>query len=105
MNPLRRYEILLPLYFNDARAVPDSMIREVLGELRHRFHAITCESQVIRGAEERQGEIYRDNLIRVIMDVPDTEANCRFFSDFKTSLKIKFDQKEIWMITHPIDVV
>lgn len=43
----RRYEILLPLKFNDGGAVPDELIGATLLELRTRFGAISVETQTI----------------------------------------------------------
>lgn len=45
----RRFEILLPLRFNDGRAVPDELIGATLEELQDRFGAVSCETQAIRG--------------------------------------------------------
>jgi hypothetical protein len=36
---LRRFEILLPLRFNDGQAVPDELIAELLLQLESRFGA------------------------------------------------------------------
>lgn len=44
MTVLRRYEILLPLQFNDGRPVPDALLGETLVELRSRFGAVTWET-------------------------------------------------------------
>ena len=49
----RRYEILIPLRFNDGRAVPDLLIGETLVELRQRFGA-DYSFAVIGPAGERQ---------------------------------------------------
>lgn len=45
----RRFEILLPLRFNDGSAVQDSFIAEGLIELRHKFGAVSSETQRIEG--------------------------------------------------------
>ena len=58
MTALRRYEILLPLRFNDNQPVPDSMLGEALVELRRRFGAVTWETQVIEGAWEHAGQLF-----------------------------------------------
>jgi len=44
MSKWRRYEILLPLRFNDGRPVPWTVIGETLTELRHRFGAVSWET-------------------------------------------------------------
>ena len=45
---MRRYEILLPLRFNDGGAVPDTLVGDVLIALRERFGAVSFETQTIR---------------------------------------------------------
>ena len=105
MSASRRYEILLPLQFNDGQLVPDLLLSEALLELRQRFGAVTWETQIVRGVWEQHGQIYRDDLMRLVIDVQDTEENRRFFREFKERLKVRFRQIDIWMTTHLIDVV
>ena len=38
---LRRYEILLPLRFNDGQSVPDELVADALLELEQRFGAVS----------------------------------------------------------------
>jgi hypothetical protein len=75
---LRRYEILLPLRFNDGQPVPDDLVAEALLELEQRFGAVSSETQTIRGLWRHEGESYRDDLTRVFVDVAD-EAEHRQF--------------------------
>ena len=98
---LRRYEILLPLNFNNGKAVPAQSLAQTRLELKERFGAISIESQVIRGEDEESGAT-RDRLIRFFVDVPDTESNAAFFREWKERLKERFQQVDIWMTTHPI---
>lgn len=104
-SSLRRFEILLPLRFNDGSQVPDELIGQTLLELRKQFHAISAESQVIRGHWQHQGEEFRDELVRVFLDVADTPENHAFFVSYKEQLKTRFQQLDIWMTTHPIEVI
>ncbi len=54
---------------------------------------------------QHEGELHRDELIRVFVDVPDTVENQQFFVDFKEQLKQRFQQLDIWMTTYPLDVI
>jgi hypothetical protein len=101
----RRYEILLPTRFNDGRPVADDLLAETLLDLRQRFGAVSSETQVIRGFWEHQGQEYRDELVRVFVDVADTPDNRQFFQEFKERLKVRFQQLEIWMTTYLVEVV
>lgn len=101
----RRFEILLPLRFNDGRPVPDDLIGESLLELRHRFGAVSCETQTIRGIWEQHEQIFRDDLVRIFVDVAEETESRAFFKDFKERMKTRFEQLDIWITTYPIDVV
>ncbi len=101
----RRYEVLLPLKFNDGRPVPDEAINKTLRELEEQFGPVSCETQNIRGFWTSQGTAFRDDLIRLFVDVPDTAVNRQFFVEFKERLKERFEQLDIWLTTHPLDVI
>jgi hypothetical protein len=104
-KPYRRYEILLPLRFNDGTAVSDERIADTLLALELRFGAVSFESQAIHGQWTFQGQSYRDNLVRVFVDVPDSPANREFFVGFKEVLKSRFQQIDIWLTTHPLEIL
>ena len=101
----RRYEILLPRRFNDGRHVPSRLVTETLVELRQRFNASSCETQTILGQWQQGETLYHDELVRVFTDVEDTAANRTFFVDLKRRLKSRFEQLDIWLTSHPIDVL
>lgn len=105
MSTMRRYEILIPSQYNDGRDIPSELLADTLFELRKRFGAVSCETQIIQGIWQHEEEIFRDRLVRVFMDVPDTAENRQFFVEFKERLKVRFDQLEIWLTTHPIEVI
>ena len=105
MSALRRYEILIPLLFNDGRPVPEALLAETFTELRERFGAASWETQTVRGAWEYQGSVYEDNLTRFFVDVPDEPDNREFFRSFKEKLKVRFQQLDIWVTSHPLDVI
>ena len=105
MSVLRRYEIFLPRKFNDGTSVPDELIANTLLELRQRFGVVSCETQTTHGTWEYEGTEYRDDLVRVFVDVADVSANREFFQELKERLKAQFRQIEIWMTTYTVDVV
>lgn len=105
MSTMRRYEILIPSQFNDGRPVPPELLTQTLLELEQRFGAVSCETQIIQGLWKQKGELFRDELVRVFMDVPDTAESRQFFVELKERLKVRFDQLEIWLTTHPIEVI
>jgi hypothetical protein len=101
----RRFEILLPRRFNDGTAVPDGLIADTLLELEERFGAVSCETQSIRGLWRHEDQLFRDELIRVLVDTSDAVENREFFLKFKERLKVSFRQLDIWLTTYPIDVL
>src|SRR5438067_1032042 len=105
MNGLRRYEILVLLLFNDGTPVPEPLLAQTFAELREKFGAVSWETQTVRGTWEREGTIYEDNLTRFFVDVADLPEHRNFFREFKEKLKKRFDQLEIWITSHPLDVI
>jgi hypothetical protein len=105
MNSLRRYEILVPLLFNDGSPVPEALLAETFDQLKTRFGAASWETQAIQGIWEHGGATYRDNLTRFFVDVPDVPEHRQFFMEFKQTLKQRFQQVEVWITSHPLDVI
>ena len=101
----RHYEILLPLRFNDGKSVPDELIGETLNELQEKFGAVSFEPSPVHGIWESEGRIFTDHLARLYVDIPDTAAKRRFFRQLKARLKSRFQQIDIWITTHPIEVL
>lgn len=62
----RRFEILLPLRFNNGQPVPNELIGTTLLELEQRFGAVSSESQSIQGFWQHQGQWMTTHPIQVI---------------------------------------
>ena len=105
MSLRRRYEILLPLQFNDGQDVPVSLLWQTLDELEGHIGAVSWESQVVRGFWQHEGGVFRDNNTRLFMFVQDTPENRAFFIALKETLKERFQQVDIWITSHAIDVI
>lgn len=105
MSASRRYEILLPLRFNDGEPIPDQFVGEALLELQEKFGAVSWETQVIRGAWQQAGKFYHDELMRVFADVPDIPENRQFSLDFNERMKSRLRQLEIYLTSYLIDVL
>ncbi len=104
-QPFRRYEILLPLRFNDGTPVPPEILTATVQELKDRFGGLSAETQTIRGLWEQAGGTDRDDLKRVFIDVADTADHRAFFRAFKDRLKERFRQDDVWVTTYPVEVV
>ena len=71
----RRFEVLLPLRFNDGRDVPGEWTAEAVLEIVEHFGAASYETQRVEGHRRHSGILYRDDLVRVVVDVPDSPRN------------------------------
>jgi hypothetical protein len=100
----RRFEVLLPLEFNDGRAVPEEWLAEAVLEIVGQFGAASYETQKVEGHWRHGTLVYRDNLVRVVVDVPDTVKNRRWMKQFKARWKARLEQLELWMVSYRIDI-
>ena len=100
----RRFEVLLPLQFNDGREVPPEWLTEAVLEVVGHFGAASYETQNVEGHWRHTGVLYRDNLVRIVADVPDTTANRRWMKEFKARWKSRLEQVELWMVSYRIDI-
>lgn len=104
-KPFRRFELLLPTRFNNGEVIPADLFAETLLELEQRFGAVSSETQFIEGRWRFQGQVYRDELVRIFCDTPDTVENRQFFVAFKEQLKARFQQLDIWLTTYLVEVI
>jgi hypothetical protein len=100
----RRFEVLLPLQFNDGRDVPTEWLAEAVLEIVGNFGAASYETQKLEGHWRHGGVVYRDNLVRLVVDVPDTVQSRQWMKGFKGRWKTRLEQVELWMVSHRIEV-
>jgi hypothetical protein len=87
----RRFEVLLPLQFNDGRDVPPDWLAEAVLEIVDNFGAASYETQKVEGHWRHGGVVYRDNLVRIVVDVPDAADNRRWLQSFKARWKARLE--------------
>ena len=100
----RRFEVLLPLQFNDGRDVPADWLAESVLEIVEHFGAASYETQKVEGHWRHGGAVYRDNLVKIVVDVPNSPANRRWMKDYKSRWKARLEQLDLWLVSYPIDV-
>ena len=100
----RRFEVMLPRQFNDGREVPGEWISMAILEIGDNFGAVSYETQIIKGHWEQAGVLYRDDLARIVVDVPDKKENRAWMKAFKVRWKKKLEQLEIWMVSYRIEI-
>jgi len=103
-NSWRRFEVLLPLRFNDGRDVPAEWLAEAVLEVVGRFGAASYETQKVEGHWRHGGVTYRDDLVRVVVDVPDTTDNRSWVREFKDRWKARLEQLELWVVSYQIEI-
>jgi hypothetical protein len=45
------------------------------------------------------GVIVRDNLVKIVIDAPDSLSNRRWMKQYKDRWRLKFGQLELWMVS------
>ena len=100
----RRFEVMLPRRFNYGREVPRDWISLAILEIGDHFGAVSYETQIIEGRWQQAGVVYRDDLARIVVDMPDRKENRTWMKGFKERWKKKLEQLEIWMVSYRIDI-
>ena len=103
-NNWRRFEVLLPLRFNDGREVPPEWLAEAVLEVVDHFGAASYETQKVEGHWRHGGVTYRDDLVRIVVDVPEEKENRDWMRDFKERWKKRLEQLELWVVSYRIEI-
>jgi len=48
--------------------------------------------------------LYRDDLVRVVVDVPDSAQNRQWMRQFKEHWKVRLEQVDLWVVSYRIEV-
>jgi hypothetical protein len=93
----RRYDLYLPLTFNDGRSIPAEHFEQVEWRLLERFGGVTAQQRDFphRGIWQGGTQLYFDQVI--VMTVLDfrPRGSSRFIAGLKRDLLRQFDQLEI----------
>ena len=100
----RRFEVLLPLQFNDGRRIPDDWLAEAVLEVVEQFGAASYETQRIEGHWRHGSVQYRDTLVRVVVDLPDLAKNRKWIRQFKAKWRARLEQIELWVVSYRIEL-
>jgi hypothetical protein len=96
--------VLLPVQFNDGRPIPSELLASAVLEVVDYFGSASYETQRVEGHWRHGGVLYRDDLVRFFVDVPDTAKNRRWMKAFKERWRVRLEQIALWMISHPINL-
>jgi|SRR5882762_7293 len=100
----RRFEVLLPLQFNDGSDVPAELLAEAVLQIVDYFGAASYETQKVEGHWRHGGVLVRDNLVKLVVDAPDLLSNRSWMREYKERWRLRLDQVELWMISYAVEV-
>jgi hypothetical protein len=100
----RRYELLLPVKFNDGTDVPEGLLAEAVNEIVDNFGAVSFYKELVEGRWRNGDALYRDDLALLIVAVADSKKNRNWMKAFKVRWKEKLEQLELWMVSYSIDI-
>jgi len=101
---MKKYEIYLPVKYNDGTDVEPEKFYEVRITLSALFGGLTTSSTAapFEGTWIHQGVEYKDLVIKLEIITSDDDKMEKFFRDYKETLKEIFQQKEILITMHEI---
>ena len=102
---LKRFEILLPLNYNDGRPIEREKFLLTHRELVRQFSATTVDTTRASGTWMYGGTLYEDLLIRVTVDSSEPDEAKAFLRQYKEVLKARFEQLDIWITAHDVDLI
>jgi hypothetical protein len=102
----RRYDIYLPLTYNDGRPVPDEVFRDVHRRLLARFGGLTAQQREfpLQGIWQGEARLYLDQVIIVTVLDFRRRGSTRFIPQLKKALLREFDQLAILITEQPLRV-
>jgi hypothetical protein len=104
---MRKYDIYLPLKYNDGKNIEAETIRSIKEELVDAFGAITVSSLLspYQGTWKYGGVEFIDDIIKIEVVATNDRATRKFFKEFKERLKESLQQIDILITTHGIQVI
>ena len=66
--------------------------------------SIIYETQKVEGHWRHSGILYRDDLVKIVVDVPDSLRNRQWMKQFKDRWRARLEQVELWMVSYRIEV-
>jgi len=84
--------------------VHSEWLAEAVLEVVDHFGAAGYETQKVEGHWRHGGVLYRDDLVRIVIDVPDLAKNRQWMKQFKKRWKDRLEQLELWVISYRIEL-
>jgi hypothetical protein len=103
-DPIQRFEFLLPLKYNDETAIDPALPNQTSRELSDYFEGLSQDLVRVQGIWKFAGTLYKDELIRFRVDTRNPQARA-YFKSHKELWKTRFQQIDIWITLHEIEVI
>ena len=100
----RLYEIILPTRYNDGAPVEREKFLLTNRELSLQFGAASFLPEPLHGTWIHKGQLFEEDNVRPFVDVEDSAENAAFFARYKETLKERFRQIAIWIVSYEIRV-
>jgi hypothetical protein len=104
---MKKYEIYLPLKYNDGREIEPEKIKQIREELIAVFGALTVSSQSApyQGRWKYGGVDFIDDIIKIEIITGANRKTERFFKEFKERLKRLVKQVDILITAQNIRTI
>jgi hypothetical protein len=104
---MKKYEIYLPLKYNDGREIEAEKIKKIREELIAAFGALTVSSQSApyQGSWKYGGVDFIDDIIKIEIIAKSDRKTERFFRQFKERLKRILKQIDILITAQNIRTI
>lgn len=104
---VKKYDIYLPLQYNDGEWIEDEKFEQTRSELFGRFGGLTYTMREfpLRGIWGQENQVYQDFIIiYTIIDFSSSEDTTQFFAEYKEILKSRFEQEEVLITVHDMGI-
>lgn len=108
-KPAQRYDIYLPIRYNDGREIENEKFLQLHDELIERFGGVTSIKQTnpLQGIWRYQEQRYTDEIIIVTtldFGYPQSQSE-QFFVEYKEQLKKRFEQLDVLILAQTVIVI
>ena len=103
-----RYQVLLPICFNDGSVVPHHLHDHAIDQIVGKFGGASVDWDGMEGQwKDEHGKLHKEGMIDLFVDTPigEWEATFQWFSERKKEWEHTFRQDVIYIVTYSILVV
>jgi hypothetical protein len=104
----RRYDLYLPLRYNDGTPIEREKFKQVDVTLLERFGGLTAVKQEnpLRGVWRGEAVVYEDEVVVFsVIDFHPRRGGRQFFECYKEALKADFQQEEVLITVQSLEVL